>query len=251
MEGVPDDRRAGELPERTKPMRRTFRRCSLLAGFALFALPAASASDSFPPDDEPEELQVALALDANAAHGREAYAACASCHGPDGAGRPDGTFPQLAGQHASVIAKQLVDIRAGRRSNPVMLPYALRLMDAQEIADVAGYLSALPTPPDFGRGPGSDLASGGALYQSQCSRCHGEHGEGDAARFIPALAGQHYQYLLRQARDIAAGRRGNAHPEMAALIEQYDDADLQALVDYASRLGGDGAAAAPESPDGD
>ena len=183
-------------------------------------------------------LEIAAALDrkVDLDRGRESYQSCAVCHGVDAAGRSDGTFPQLAGQHASVIIKQLADIRSGRRDNPIMQPFAQQLIDAQQIADVAGYLAARPRSRANGKGPGTDLATGERLYRRDCQRCHGPDGEGNAGRFIPALASQHYQYMLRQVRDIGAGRRGNSHPEMAVLVERLNDAELRALVDYAARL---------------
>jgi cytochrome c553 len=182
------------------------------------------------------ELAAALAAAGDPARGREAYLSCAVCHLENGAGRPDGTFPQLAGQHAEVITKQLVDIRSGRRANPLMQPYAERLADGQAIADVALYVSALPIPAEHGVGPATDLAHGADLYARDCARCHGARGEGDGPRLVPRLAGQHYLYLLRQIRDIGASRRHNAHPEMIELVAGYPDRDLRALVDYASRL---------------
>jgi cytochrome c553 len=66
--------------------------------------------------------------------------------------------------------------------------------------------------------------------------CHGDHGEGDTAKFYPVLAGQHYKYMLRQITDIRDGRRRNANPEMVKVVKQYEDADLDAVVDYMSRL---------------
>jgi len=119
-----------------------------------------------------------------------------------------------------------------------MLPFARRLSGSQEVADVALYVSRLPTPENNGKGAGSDLTLGSALYRRDCASCHGTTGEGDAGRLVPSLAGQHYGYLLRQIRDIGAGRRGNAHPEMVALAGYYSDAELMALVDYASRIRG-------------
>jgi cytochrome c553 len=133
--------------------------------------------------------------------------------------------------------KQLVDIRAGRRANPVMAPYASALVDAQEIADVAAYLETLPPPRDHGLGDGRDLERGARLYASDCAGCHGARGEGDAQRLVPALGHQHYEYLLRQVRSISSGLRGNAHPAMAGIVARYSDAELRAVVDYASRLG--------------
>jgi cytochrome c553 len=187
-------------------------------------------------NDLSPSLRVALEHEGNAERGRDAYTSCAVCHMKDGSGHSDGTFPRLAGQHASVIIKQLIDIREGRRANPLMLPYARRLSGSQEIADLARYVSLLPGSPDNGKGTGEDLPLGAELYGRDCASCHGVNGEGDAARFIPALARQHYGYMLRQIRDIGAGRRGNAHPEMVSLTAGYSDAELMALVDYASRI---------------
>ena len=189
-----------------------------------------------PPDAMPPSLRAALEREGNSERGRDTYASCAVCHRNDGSGLPDGTFPQLAGQHSSVIIKQLVDIREGRRANPLMLPFAKRLGGSQEIADVALYVSLLPRSNQNGKGTGEDLLLGMELYERDCASCHGTKGDGDAARFIPALVGQHYGYMLRQIRDIGAGRRGNAHPEMVFLVAGYSDAELMALVDYASRI---------------
>jgi len=178
----------------------------------------------------------ALGLTGDRERGEEAYEVCGACHLPNGSGRPDGTFPQLAGQHATVLIKQIADIRGGRRDNPIMYPFAVTLVDPQELADVAAYLQALPIPPGNGRGPGSDLATGEKLYQRDCVQCHGDQGQGDAAKFYPVLAGQHYEYLLRQIRDIAALRRRNANPDMVKVVKAYKDEELQAVVDYMSRL---------------
>jgi len=215
------------------PKIRTTLRALSGAAAGLLLLCGAAIADDLP---EALELRQAIASPGDPRRGAIAYTACASCHLVDGAGRPDGTFPQLAGQHATVIVKQLVDIRSGLRENPLMLPYARQISGPEEIADVAAYLEALPPSRRNGLGPGTDLETGATLFQRDCARCHGTHGEGNAGRFVPAVAGQHYGYMLRQIRAISAGLRGNAHPEMVALVSRYSDEELQALVDYASRL---------------
>ena len=188
----------------------------------------------------------ALELVGDVENGKAAYEEeCASCHLPSGAGQPDGKFPQLAGQHDTVLIKQIADIRAERRENRVMHPYSMKLIDAQEIADVAAYLQTLPIPPGNGKGPGTNLATGERLYQRDCVQCHGRHGEGNEVKFYPVLAGQHYEYMLRQIRDIAAGRRHNANPDMVKVVKNYEDEQLQAVVDYMSRLKWPGPAAKP------
>jgi cytochrome c553 len=196
---------------------------------------------------EGEKLE-ALRRTGNEIDGKAAYEVCAACHLPSGAGRPDGSFPQLAGQHATVLIKQLADIRAGRRDNPIMAPFAARLIDPQELADVAAYLQSLPIPPGNGKGPGTNLGLGAQLYARDCVTCHGDRGQGDAARFYPMLAGQHYEYLLRQIRDVAARRRRNADPEMVKIVTVYKDEELQAVADWVSRLAWPAGAVA--TPDG-
>lgn len=219
----------------------------LSAGVAL-AQPAPKASGIESPSYEWNAMEgekvEALHRKGNEADGKAAYEVCAACHLPSGAGRPDGSFPQLAGQHATVLIKQIADIRAGRRDNPIMAPFAARLIDPQELADVAAYIQSLPIPSGNGKGPGTNLALGEQLYARDCVACHGDRGQGDAARFYPMLASQHYEYLLRQIRDVAAGRRRNANPEMARIVAVYKDEELQAVVDYVSRLSWPAGAAA-------
>jgi cytochrome c553 len=184
---------------------------------------------------EGEKIE-ALELTGNLENGEEAYEICSACHLPSGAGRSDGTFPQLAGQHTTVVIKQIADIREGLRDNPIMYPFAKTLIDPQELADVAAYIQTLPIPHNNGRGPGTHLEQGEKLYAENCVECHGKYGEGDAAKFYPVLAGQHYKYMLRQITDIRDGRRRNANPDMVKIVKKYNDEELDAVVDYMSRL---------------
>lgn len=72
-------------------------------------------------------------------------AACASCHGPSGAGNPAANFPGLSGQHAAYVEKALKDFRAASRStdlNAMMRDLAAKLSDA-EIAAVSQYVQGL------------------------------------------------------------------------------------------------------------
>ncbi len=212
---------------------------TLLGGLA-WAQPRTMAegidSEGYVWNEASGEMIEALALTGDVANGEKAYEICSACHLPSGSGRPDGTFPQLAGQHRTVLIKQLADIREGRRDNPIMYSFAKTLIDPQELADVAAYIQTLPIPRDNGRGPGTDLDRGEKLYKRDCVKCHGDHGEGSAEKFYPVLAGQHYKYLLWQIRDIAAQRRRNANPDMVKVVKDYSDEELMAVTDYMSRL---------------
>jgi len=173
-------------------------------------------------------------------NGEEAYEICGACHLPSGAGRPDGTFPQLAGQHTTVLIKQMADIRGGLRDNPTMYPFAKTLTDPQELADVAAYISSLCIPPDHGQYEGLDAAlqtsQGRGLYEKECKNCHGANGEGNKDKFYPVIAGQHYKYLLRQMTGIRDGKRRNANPDMVKIIKAYNDAQLVAISAYQASL---------------
>jgi len=186
--------------------------------------------------DAVAEAEKANELTPQIDRGREIYEVCASCHLPSGAGLEDGTMPQLAGQHSSVLIKQMTDIRSGLRDNPSMYPYVARLDGLQDLVDVAAFIETLPVPDDNGIGTGTDLNRGKRLYATKCARCHGGKGEGKANAYYPSLAGQHYRYLVRQIIDIAGGRRGNAHPEMTEVVAVLSASDIASVADYTSRM---------------
>ena len=185
-----------------------------------------------------KEYDQAITLTPDMANGRRAFESCAVCHGPEGWGNEEGTYPQIAGQLASVTIKQLADIRAGNRSNPMMTPFSSMqaLGGPQAMADVAAYIAQLPMTPHNGVGPGMDLASGERLYKDNCVDCHGENGEGDANKHIPLIQGQHFNYLERQFRWISDGKRRNADEEMVKQIESFWGRDIIDVMDYTSRL---------------
>lgn len=183
----------------------------------------------------------ALKLKGDAKNGEETYEVCGACHLPNGAGRSDGTFPQLAGQHATVLIKQIADIRSGLRDNPTMYPFAKEAMvNPQELADTAAYIQTMCIPLDHGHYEGADaakqIADGKVLYEKECKECHGSNGQGDSAKYYPVIAGQHYKYLLRQMTEIRDGKRRNANPDMVKIIKKYDDKQLVAISAYQSSM---------------
>ncbi|MDP2786354.1 MAG: c-type cytochrome [Sulfurimicrobium sp.] len=197
---------------------------------------------------EGEKIE-ALHKKGDAKAGQEAYEICGACHLPSGAGRPDGTFPQLAGQHSTVVIKQMADIRAGLRDNPTMYPFAQTLTDAQELADVSAYIEKLCVPVEHGKYEGADaamqVAKGRELYEKQCLECHGKNGEGNKEKFYPVIAGQHYKYLLRQMTEIRDGHRRNANPDMVKIIKPYTNDQLVAISAYQSSMTMPGAMCKP------
>jgi cytochrome c553 len=74
---------------------------------------------------------------------KNGISACMGCHGPTGSGIPP-RFPAVSGQHAAYSQKQLLDFKAGTRSNDseTMTRIAFRL-SAAEIKAVSEYMTGL------------------------------------------------------------------------------------------------------------
>ncbi len=184
------------------------------------------------------EVERASTLTPDIANGLEIYRSCAMCHTPEGWGLTSGVVPQIAGQHRSVVIKQLADFRAGNRDSVLMIPYASveSIGGPQAVADVAGYIDTLELSADSGKGPGDDLERGQQLYAENCARCHGATGEGSAEEAVPRIQAQHFNYLVRQFEWIRTGKRRNSSHEMVAQIQGFEPGETRAVLDYVSRL---------------
>ncbi len=209
----------------------------LIVSMALALWPAAVSAQTRVAVEVTGELKAVLALKGDPARGKAVFDDCAGCHRKDASGRASGAIPRLSGQHASVIIKQIVDIRGGRRLNPPMKPYVDDPdLNTQSFADIASYLQAMPISGPRRKGPGDDVARGKDLYAKDCAACHGGNGEGRADSFYPMLAAQHYSYLLRELDLIRNGGRGNSNAEMVRRVKTYAPADLEAVADYLAQL---------------
>jgi len=188
------------------------------------------------------ERELTMTLKPDRENGIEVYEVCAGCHLTEGWGKPDGTFPQLAGQHKEVLIKQLADIRSKNRDNPTMYPFALpeSIGDEQAMADVTDYINKIPMNPDNGKGEWEEgtpqFEKGKKLYADNCVKCHGDHGEGKAKEFYPMIMGQHYNYMFRQFEWIRDGKRRNANPDMVEQIKNFSNDDMKMVVNYVSRI---------------
>jgi len=195
------------------------------------------------------DIKATLALPGDVQRGKDAYAECQTCHRTDASGRASFNIPRLSGQHASVLIKQLMDIRSGLRVNEDMREYMHDSdLTLQDFADMAAYLQSLPVAGKIGQGPPELVARGQALYASDCAGCHGEHGEGRPELFFPMLASQHYGYLLRELDLILTGQRGNSNPAMPPILKDYATDDKQAIAAYLAQLPPPGTAVTPEPP---
>jgi len=199
-----------------------FTGCALSAGSALAA-------------DEP----AAAVGDATAGQGKAAV--CAACHGADGKALQP-TYPNLAGQHASYLAKQLTNYRDGGRVNALMSGQAANLSD-QDILDLAAYYSAMPAID--GVATEENLTLGESIYRggitaqgiASCMGCHGPQGLGNPAAVVPALHGQSADYTAEQLRLWRAGERSNdPNNVMGALAHRLTDTEIEAVANYIEGL---------------
>lgn len=188
-----------------------------------------------------EPVSITLTFQPDLRNGRAIYETCAACHLPEGWGSEDGTYPQIAGQHLNVMLKQLLDIREGRRENPVMYPFVQErtIGGYQSLVDVVSYITQLPMHPQHQKGPFTDFdaeyKNGEKLYGQFCSACHGKAGEGDNAIHIPKLRGQHYPYMMRQIDHIKQGLRA-VDPTMKAIVDQISEDNLRDIINFVSYI---------------
>jgi len=146
--------------------------------------------------------------------GKQLYALCAACHGPNAEGIPALNAPANAGQDPWYMTRQLKNFRAGiRGAHPddtfgaQMRPMAMVLATDAQIADVVAYINSLelPDPPQTVDG---DVELGKQAYET-CIPCHGEFGEGAQSLDAPRLSNQHDWYIVRQLENFNAGIRGS------------------------------------------
>ena len=149
----------------------------------------------------------------DAEQGKQLYALCAACHGPNAEGMSALNAPANAGQDPWYMTRQLKNFKAGiRGAHPddafgaQMRPMAMVLATDQQIADVVAYINGLelPDPPQTVDG---DIELGKQAYET-CIPCHGQFGEGAQSLDAPRLSNQHDWYIVRQLENFIAGIRG-------------------------------------------
>jgi len=161
--------------------------------------------------------------------GRAKAEACAACHGPGG-NSPSGAFPTLAGQTARYLYLQLKDFREGRREEPTMAPF-LEGLTRQDLLDLSAYFAAQkPLPTAFKADPARVARGREKAAEVLCTMCHqgGFRGQNE----IPRVAGQHFEYTVKQMKDFKARRRTNDAGNMVSVSRTLSDEDIEDLAHY-------------------
>ncbi|MCG8434836.1 MAG: cytochrome c [Gammaproteobacteria bacterium] len=86
-------------------------------------------------------LLATVASAGDPAAGKAKAATCAGCHGPNGIST-NPLWPNLAGQHAQYLVKQMKAFRDGERNDPLMSPMSTGLTD-EDIENLAAYYASL------------------------------------------------------------------------------------------------------------
>ncbi len=179
----------------------------------------------------------ALVASGDPAAGKQKAAACAGCHGNDGIGTSP-TFPNLAGQLAPYLYKQLRDYKDGKRNDSAIMTGTVAGLSDQDMADLAAWFASLPLPPPEGKSTDSKVAReladgvGGTREFPPCGACHGARGEGKIVH-VPALAGQKAAYLEATLKNYKSGKRSNdVYARMRAIAQGLSDEQIKSLAAY-------------------
>jgi cytochrome c553 len=157
---------------------------------------------------------------------------CAICHGSNRVGQVD--TPNLEGQPAAAIYKELRDFKVAARTNAIMSPFAVKLSE-QDMLDLAAYFSYMPRQPGSHPDPAEtapSIVARGAPMRNvpACASCHGTT---DAKLGTPWLDGQSAVYIKVQLQAFATGARHNDISEqMRNIARQMTAAEIDEAARY-------------------
>jgi len=158
---------------------------------------------------------------------------CFACHGPNGNSAVP-QFPSLAGQTARYIYLQLRDFQEGRRNDPVMQPLA-KALSRDDMLELAAFFAAQKLQPNSFKADPERAARGKAKAdETLCTMCH--LGNFAGQNEIPRVAGQQYDYVVKQLRDFKSRTRTNDAGNMTSVARTLSDRDIEDLAHYTASL---------------
>jgi cytochrome c553 len=173
----------------------------------------------------------ARARDAQA--GAKKAEACVACHGPGG-NSANPVYPSLAGQTSRYLYLQLKDFKEGHREDPQMSPMA-KPLSREDMHDLAAYFASQKlVATKFSPDPAKAAKGKAKAHETLCTMCHlgGFAGQNE----IPRVAGQQYEYIVKQLQDFKAKRRTNDAGNMTSVSRTLSDEDIENLGHYLAGL---------------
>ncbi len=186
-----------------------------------------------------ETLDHIWAITPDPDHGKILYLMhCRACHGNHAWGDGPRAIPALAGQREKYLVGQMMQFATGKRAGRSMHDTMQRsdLDWGQGVRDLGSYLSAAPRSPSPDYAESRDTTAGKRIYQQTCSACHGVRGEGKETG-LPAIGGQHYQYLVAQLSNFSDGHRGAGDQPLLESMGSFTLQQVQEVANYTSHLG--------------
>jgi cytochrome c553 len=168
--------------------------------------------------------------------------ACTPCHGDQGRATHDGYYPRIAGKPSGYLFEQLLNFRAGRRTQPAM-NHLLEHLSDDYLREIAAYFAALDLPypaPVAATAPPGALQRGELLVTrgdrtrqlAACSDCHGKAMTGTLPA-TPGLLGLPRDYLAAQLGGWRNGTRRAAAPDcMAEVARRLTPDDVFAITSW-------------------
>lgn len=170
--------------------------------------------------------------------GADELAACAGCHGFDGAPLAPGAVPRLDGQSPQYLRDALRAYARDERDSGFMSSQVMGMDDAR-LRRLARHYAAqpplaihMPVDPRL-LARGRAVADGDGGRNPRCRGCHGPKASPRNPAY-PSLAGEHPAYLERQLRLFRAGTRGggpHAHL-MSRVSHRIDPMDMRAVAHW-------------------
>ncbi len=146
--------------------------------------------------------------------GKQIYATCVACHGAQAEGNVLVNAPKLTGQGKWYLQHQLTNFKQGIRgthekdiNGKVMASMAMTLIDDAAISNVSSYINSLPDHATQVTIKGNAL-NGKSLFDSTCSVCHGDGGQGVQLMHAPRLKGMNDWYVMTQLKNFKQSYRG-------------------------------------------
>lgn len=171
---------------------------------------------------------------------------CAKCHGKLGVSE-DEDAPNIAGQRAAYVAKQLADYKEGARDEKSMTKAAKKL-NSQDMADLGAFYAKQKAEKAAGKVKSLAMVSAGdeKRFLLPCAACHGKRGEGFGHE-VPALMGQKGSQFLDTMKAFKEGDRANDHyGRMRYIASKLSDQEMEQTAAYYAAP-----AAAPRKKDDD